>query len=75
MLYRQVYTDFGDVDVSHDAAHCELICVGQGRGGCPSLGNGCAGQHGVILLRRLPLGGQFGIIGVLDSRGVSGFHV
>lgn len=76
MLHRQVYVDFGDVHIGHDAAHRELLGIGQGRGGYPSLCDGrLAGQHGVILLRRLPLGGQFGIIGVRDGGGVGGFYV
>ena len=75
MLHRQVHVDFGDVDVSHDTAHRELICVGQGRGGSPSLRDRRIGQHGVILLCRLPLGGQLGIIGVLYGRGIGCLHV
>ena len=56
MLHGQVHVDFGNVHIGHDAAHRELLGIGQGRGGCPSLGNGRrAGQHGVVLLRRLPL--------------------
>ena len=33
------------------------------------------GQHGVVLLRRLPLGGQLGIAGIRNSCGVGGFYV
>ena len=76
MLHRQVYVDFGDVHIGHDAAHCELLGVGQGRGGSPSLRNSHrAGQHSVILLRRLPLGGQLGIVSVFDGGGVGGFYI
>jgi len=75
MLHRQVHVDFGDVDVSHDTAHRELICVGQGRGRSPSLRDRRIGQHGVILLRRLPLGSQLGIVGVLDGGSVGSFHI
>lgn len=37
--------------------------------------NGRIGQHGVVLLRRLPLGGQLGIVGALDGRSVVGLYV
>ena len=75
VLYRQVYTDLGDVHIRHDTTHGKLICVGQGRGGCPSLRDRRIGQHGVILLRRLPLGGQFSIVSIFDSCGVGSFHI
>ena len=76
MLYGQVHVDLRNVDVAHDAAHRELLCIRQGRGGSPSLCNGRrAGQHSVVLLRRLPLGSQLGIVGVLDGGGVGGFHI
>ena len=76
MLHGQIYVDLGNVHIRHDTAHRKLFGIRQGRGRCPSLCDGrCAGQHGVILLRRLPLGGQFGIIGVRDGGGVGGFYV
>ena len=55
VLHWQIYADLGNIDVAHDTAHGKLLGIGQGRGRSPSLGNGCAGQHGVVLLRRLPL--------------------
>ena len=64
------------MEIGHDAAHRELLGIGQGRGGCPSLGNGRrAGQHGVVLLRGFTLNGQLGVIGVRDNCGVGGFHI
>ena len=76
MLHGQIYSDFRDVHIGHDAAYRELLGIGQGRCGSPSLCDGrCAGQHIIVLLRRLPLGGQFGVIGVSDGGGVGGFHI
>ena len=75
-LHRQVYVDLGDVYIGHDAAHCELLGIRQGRGGCPSLGNGCrAGQHGVVLLRGFPLCSQFSFVGVFNGGGVGCLHI
>ena len=75
MLYRQVYTDLRDVHISHGTAHRELVGVGQGRGRSPTLRDHCIGQHGVILLRRLPLGGQLGIVGARYGRDIGGFYI
>ena len=75
VLHREVHVDFRNVHIRHDAAHGELICVGQGRGRSPSLRDRRIGQHGVILLRRLPLGSQLGIVGVLDGGSVGSFHI
>ena len=76
MLHGQIYVDFGNVYVAHDAAHGELLRIRQGRGGSPSLCNSRrAGEHSVVLLRGLPLGGQFDVIGVLNGGGISGFHI
>ena len=55
VLYGEIYVNFGDVHIRHDAAHRELLGIRQGRGQSPSLSDGQAGQHGVILLRRLSL--------------------
>ena len=76
MLHGQVHVDFGNVHISHDAAHRELLGIGQGRGRCLSLCNGRrAGQHGVVLLRGFTLNGQLGVLGVRDNCGVGGFDV
>ena len=75
VLHGQIHTYLGNIHIRHDAAHGELICVGQGRGRSPSLRDRRIGQHSIVLLCRLPLGGQFGIIGVRNNCGVSGFHV
>ena len=75
VLHRQIYVDFRDVHIGHDAAHRELLGVGQGRGGCPSLSDSCAGQHGVVLLCGFTLGGQLGIVSVFDGGGVGGFYI
>ena len=75
VLHWQIYADLGNIDVAHDTAHGKLLGIGQGRGRSPSLGNGCAGQHGVVLLRGFPLGSQLDVIGVRDSCGVGGFYV
>ena len=75
VLYRQVYTDLGDVHIRHGTTHRKLFCIRQGRGGCPSLGNGCAGQHSIVLRCGFALGGQLGIVGVFDSGYVAGFYV
>ena len=75
MLYRQVYTDLGDVHISHGTAHRELLGIGQGRGGCPSLRDRRIGQHDVVLLCGFTLGGQLGVVGILDSGCVAGFYV
>ena len=76
VLHRQIYADLGDVHIGHDTTHRELFGIGQGRGGSPSLCDGrLAGQHSVVLLCGLPLGSQFGIIGVFNSGGVDGFYV
>ena len=73
VLHGQIYADFRDVHIGHDTTHRELFGIGQGRGGSPSLCDGrLAGQHSVVLLRGLPLGSQFGIIGVFNSGGVDG---
>lgn len=76
VLHRQTYVDFGNVHIGHDTTHRELFGIGQGRGFRPSLCDGrLAGQHSVVLLRGLPLGSQFGIVGVFNSGGVDGFYV
>ena len=75
VLHWQIYVDLGNVDVAHDTAHGKLLGIRQGRGRCPSLSNSCAGQHGIILLCCLPLGGQLGFVGVFDGGGVGGFYV
>ena len=75
VLYRQVHVDLGDVHIRHDSTSRKLLGVGQGRGGCPSLRNGRIGQHGIVLLCGFTLGGQLGIVGVLDGGCVAGFYV
>ena len=76
VLHRQIYADLGNVHIGHDTTHRELFGIGQGRSGSPSLCDGrLAGQHSVVLLRGLPLGSQFGIIGVFNSGGVDCFYV
>ena len=35
VLHRQIHVDFGDVYIGHDAAHRELLGVGQGEGRMP----------------------------------------
>ena len=75
VLHRQIYVDFGDVYIGHGAAHRELLGIGQGRGGCPSLCNGCTGQHGVVLLCGFTLGSQLGVVGICNGLGVGGFHI
>ena len=37
--------------------------------------NGRIGQHGIVLLCGFTLGGQLGIVGVLDGGCVAGFYV
>ena len=75
VLHGQVHVDFGNVNIAHDAAHGELLGVGQGRGICPSLRDRRIGQHSIVLLCRLPLGGQLGIVGICNGCGVGGFHI
>ena len=75
VLHRQICTDFGNVHIGHDAAHRELLGIRQGRGGCPSLSDSYAGQHGVILLCRFTLGGQLCIVSIFDSCSVVSFHI
>ena len=55
MLYGQINVDFRNINIAHDTTHCELLGVGHGRDGCPSLRDGRAGQHGVVPLCGLPL--------------------
>ena len=55
VFHWQIHADFRNVHIAHDAAHRELLIIRQGRGRSPSLCDGRAGQHGVILLRRLAL--------------------
>ena len=75
VLHRQIYADLGDVNVAHDTAHGELLGIGQGRGGCLSLCNGCAGQHSIVPLCGFTLGSQLGSVGALDGGGIGGFYV
>ena len=75
VLHGQIHTYLGNIHIGHDAAYRKLLGIRKGRGECPSLRDRRIGQHGVILLRRLPLGSQFGIVGVLDGRGVDSFYI
>lgn len=76
VLHGQINIDFRNINIAHDTAHCELLGIGQGRGGYPSLGNGRrAGQYSIVPLCGFTLGSQLDVIGVRNSGGVGGFYV
>ena len=75
MFHRQVHADFRNFHIAHDTAHRELLGIRQGGGRSPSLRDGRAGQHGVVLLCGFTLCSQLGFVGFFNSGGVGGFDV
>ena len=76
VLHRQIHADLRDIDGAHSPAHRELLRIEQGRGRSPSrTDRRLTPQHGVIHLRRPPLGRQLRIVGVRNGGGIHRLHI